>query len=166
SRVQHDQPVTLARQGYRRSLLKLHPERPRQPPPDLDRSHAAQGEHPVGERGRVVEHAGVRREPQGADHAGRIKILQSGDLHPSYREKVETTKRSGKPEPEREAQNEAAEDLPAGLQAAPSHCTSSGPTRVMSPAPRVSTTSPGSRASYTRRPTSGRCGSDHASAPA
>ena len=36
----------------------------------------------------------------------------------------------------------------------------------MSPAPRVRTTSPGPSASYTRRPTSARVGSNRASAPA
>src|SRR5262249_532965 len=138
----------------------------RQPPADVDRGHPAHREHPLREGRGIIEHAGVGRESQRADHARRIKILQSGDLHPSYPEKIETTNRSAKPDPEREPQNEAAEDLPAGFQAAPSHRTSSGPTRVMSPAPSVSTTSPGSSASYTRRPTSGRLGSNRASAPA
>ena len=60
------------------------------------------------------------------------------------RKKASPPKQRGEPNQSASPQTAAPPStLPAGLHAASSHRTSSGPTRVMSPAPRVRTTSPG-----------------------
>src|SRR5918992_1148954 len=107
----------------------------------------------------VVEHAGPRRDLGGSDHFRRIKILQSHDLHPPDPEELEMPKAEREREPQGQRGDARAEKPQPSLQAALSHRTSSGATRVMSPAPRVSTTSPGWSASRTRRLTSARTAS-------
>ena len=147
-RVQQRPALAPAGERHRRRLVELDPERARQPAADLRPPSRPAWRAPGAPAGPGSSNTLAFGESlQRADHVRRIKILQSGDLHPSDPEKIETAQQFGKPEPEREPQPEAAEDLPAGFQAAPSHRTSSGPTRVMSPAPSVRTTSPGSSAS-------------------
>ena len=105
---------------------------------------AGHGVDPARERRGIVEHAGLRarasaRRSPSPDQDTAIR--RSPPASPGRSRVRRSSLRQ--PEPEREPEREAAEQLPAGLQAAPSHRTSSGPTRVMSPAPSVRTTSPG-----------------------
>ena len=114
----------------------------------------------------IVVDAGAWRDLRRAEHTSRIKILQSDDLHPPHPEEFQVSETERKDQPQHRGHRGRAEKPERPSQAAAlSHRTSSGATRVMSPAPSVSTTSPGSSASRTRRPTSARTGSKRASAP-
>jgi hypothetical protein len=78
--------------------------------------------------------------------------VNSGDFHPPDPEKLQAAERSRHAIPQQRRDCQSAEHLqrspktrsekPAAIQAALSQRTSSGATRVMSPAPSVSTTSP------------------------
>ena len=125
-------------------------------------AHAGHGARPGAGAAEVVEDAGRRAPSSSAaiTFAG-VKILQSGDFHPSDpeesrgrgaagRQRRDQQRRARRPQPGRGRRCQPA------LQAALSHRTSSGPTRVMSPAPSVSTTSPGASSSDTRAADSAR----------
>ena len=112
-------------------------------PLDARRCESARRAH----RAEIIEDARPGRERQRADdrpRRGRFRAPRTSTCRTwkkSSRRRAAARRTS-----QRRAASATAEDLPAGLaQAARSHCTSSRPTRVMSPAPSVITTSPARR---------------------
>ena len=162
--IHQRQPIALRRERHRHGLLQLGSRSvPGQPA-----AHLARRRTPGSARTRRASASGssktlaLGRDSRGRDHLRRIKILQSRAISTRRTRKNSSLPQDRRrPEPERPRRprlRQAA--VQPRLQAALSHRTSSGATRVMSPAPSVSTTSPGRSDSYTWRPTSARAASN------
>src|SRR2546426_11506814 len=127
---------------------------PRPPPPPPPPRQAA---HPIGEHPHVAEPTRPGPQPQRRDHGVRREIAHAHELdlaHAKHRKPPQHERRAepGQHEqprsrdaqqrplpPPRPASRHAPAPAPAPV---PRRASSSGPTRVISPAPHVNTTSP------------------------
>src|SRR3989441_1001057 len=131
------------------------------PPPRPPPGPPPQPPHPIGEQPRVADHARPGSEPQRRDHGIRREIAHAHELDLAPAKHRQPAQHERRAEPARHEQRRPRDAQQRALPPAgpasrhaplsvPRRASSSGPTRVISPAPKGNTTSPASTLSATR----------------